>query len=221
MGREMETFMLSVDETLDRISRSGQAVFATDGGDRIVLWNRGCEELLGKTARSVLGKRCYEVMGGRDGNGNVYCHRGCPVAHQARELEDDPVKPFELSVKTGDGVQRTVSSTLFAIPDYHPALTKLVHVLRPAAEGIDSTSAPESPATPLPRLDGRGEAAGLTVREKEILGCLVRGLATTAIAKQLHIAQVTVRNHVQNVLQKLNVHSKLEAVAAANRLRLA
>ena len=131
------------------------------------------------------------------------------------------MKPFELSVKTGGNQQRTVSSTLFTIPDYHPALTRLVHVLRPAADRADSTSMPESPATPLPRLDGRGEAAGLTVREKEILGCLVRGLATTAIAKQLRIARVTVRNHVQGVLQKLNVHSKLEAVALANRLHLA
>lgn len=215
--------MLSVDETLDRISRSGQAVFATDGADRIVLWNKGCEALLGKTARSVLGKRCYEVMCGNDGNGNLYCHRSCPVAYQAREMKDHPVKPFELSVKTGDGKEKKVSTALFTIPDYHPALTKLVHVLRPAADRAETEASKpkgEPLAPPPPRLDGRGEAVGLTMREKEILSCLVRGLATAAIAKQLCIARVTVRNHVQSVLQKLDVHSKLEAVVLANRLQL-
>src|SRR6185295_13367937 len=52
-------------ETLDRIARSGEAVFAIDSSDRVVLWNKKCEELLGKPARSVLGKRCDEVIGGR------------------------------------------------------------------------------------------------------------------------------------------------------------
>ena len=214
--------MLSVDKTLDRISRSGQAVFATDGADRIVLWNKGCEALLGKTARSVLGKRCYEVMCGRDTNGNLYCHRSCPVAYQARELKDQPVRPFELNVKTGEGKQRTVSSSMFAIPDCHPALTKVVHVLRPAEvrAGAEEPK-PESPEWSALAMDAGNELAALTVREKEILRCLVRGSATAAIAKQLGIARVTVRNHVQSVLQKLNVHSKLEAVVLANRLKLA
>ena len=70
-------------------------------------------------------------------------------------------------------------------------------------------------------MGARSELAVLTVREKEILRCLVRGSATAAIAKQLGIARVTVRNHVQSVLQKLNVHSKLEAVVLASRLQLA
>lgn len=85
-------------------------MFATDGADRIVLWNKGCEALLGKTARSVLGKRCDEGVGGRR--------------------------------------------------------------RRPSRS-------------------------------------------------RLGIARVTVRNHVQSILQELNVHSKLEAVVLANRLQLA
>jgi len=214
--------MLSTDETLDRISRSGQAVFATDGGDRIVLWNRACEALLGKSARSVLGKRCYDVMCGRDENGNVYCHRGCPVAYQARERKEDPVHPFSLRLGTADGKSRGITASLFSIPDYHPALTKLVHVLRPA-EDAATAAAPalastETPAEP--PADGRSEAAGLTSREKEILGCLVEGAATSAIAGRLGISRVTVRNHIQNILRKLDAHSKLEAVVIAHRLQL-
>jgi DNA-binding NarL/FixJ family response regulator len=55
----------------------------------------------------------------------------------------------------------------------------------------------------------------LTSREKEILRCLSEGLSTTAIAKKLFIAPVTVRNHIQNLLHKLDVHSKLAAVVFA------
>ena len=213
--------MLNAEETLDRISRSGQAVFATDGADRIVLWNKACDALVGKTARDVLGKRCYEVMGGRDVNGNVYCHRSCPVAHQARDLKEQPVKPFELTVKTGGGKERKVSNTLFAVPSYHPALTKLVHVLRPAANPAPAETPHPERVEPLrPASDACGDAAVLTAREKEVLRCLARGLGTATIAKQLSIARVTVRNHVQNILQKLAVHSKLEAVVLAHRLQL-
>jgi PAS domain S-box-containing protein len=75
----------SSSETLDRIARSKEAVFAIDSSDRIVLWNRRCEELLGRPARAVLGKRCFDVIAGRDAHGNIYCYRNCPVAFQARE----------------------------------------------------------------------------------------------------------------------------------------
>jgi DNA-binding NarL/FixJ family response regulator len=60
----------------------------------------------------------------------------------------------------------------------------------------------------------------LTSREKDILRCLAQGMSTPAVAKKLSIARVTVRNHVQNILQKLNVHSKLEAVVLAHRHQL-
>jgi len=60
----------------------------------------------------------------------------------------------------------------------------------------------------------------LTSREKQILGCLGDGLGTRVIAERLSIAPVTVRNHVQNILRKLDAHSKLEAVLLAMRENL-
>jgi DNA-binding NarL/FixJ family response regulator len=54
-----------------------------------------------------------------------------------------------------------------------------------------------------------------TAREREILTCLVDGLSTTAMAKKLFISAVTVRNHVNSLLRKLDVHSRLAAVAFA------
>jgi DNA-binding CsgD family transcriptional regulator len=211
------------DETLERISRSGEAVFAIDGADRIILWNKACEALVGKPARSVVGKPCYEVVCGRDVNGNLYCHRGCPVAFQAREKKEDPVHPFELTVKAADGKTKKISSSLFAIPSYHPALTTVVHVLRPAVEEtatLETAVEPASSEPMTPLINSEGEAVALTAREKEILGCLAQGLPTKAVAKKLFIAVVTARNHIQNILQKLNVHSKLEAVVLAHKHQL-
>lgn len=60
----------------------------------------------------------------------------------------------------------------------------------------------------------------LSPREIEILRALVNGWSTVRIAQTLHISTNTVRTHVQNVLGKLGVHSKLEATAAALRAGL-
>lgn len=64
-----------------------------------------------------------------------------------------------------------------------------------------------------------GEYLGsfLTPREREVLRLLAAGRSNEAIASELFISQNTVRTHVQNILSKLNVHSKLEAVAFALR----
>jgi DNA-binding NarL/FixJ family response regulator len=53
----------------------------------------------------------------------------------------------------------------------------------------------------------------LTARETEILRFLAAGLGTSAIARELAISPATVRNHAQRVLAKLEVHSRLAAVA--------
>jgi len=60
----------------------------------------------------------------------------------------------------------------------------------------------------------------LTPRELEVLKALTEGLSTPEICDQLFIAPNTLRTHVQNIMGKLRVHSKLEAVAFALRHRL-
>jgi DNA-binding NarL/FixJ family response regulator len=57
----------------------------------------------------------------------------------------------------------------------------------------------------------------LTDREREILGLLAQGMRNEDIATQLYISPQTVQTHVRNILGKLRVHSKLEAVAFAVR----
>ena len=55
----------------------------------------------------------------------------------------------------------------------------------------------------------------LTPREKEILTLLAQGKSGPAIADELNIAPLTVRTHIRNLLDKLGVHSRLEAVTYA------
>ena len=57
----------------------------------------------------------------------------------------------------------------------------------------------------------------LTDREREILTLLAQGMRNEDIAAQLYISPQTVQTHVRNILGKLRVHSKLEAVAFAVR----
>jgi DNA-binding NarL/FixJ family response regulator len=57
----------------------------------------------------------------------------------------------------------------------------------------------------------------LTSREIDILQGIVDGRSTTELARALHISTATVQTHVKNILLKLGVHSKLEAVTFALR----
>ncbi len=57
----------------------------------------------------------------------------------------------------------------------------------------------------------------LTPREREILSLLAQGKSGHAIAAALNIAPFTVRTHIRNLLDKLGVHSRLEAVTYALR----
>ncbi|HYX10827.1 MAG TPA: response regulator transcription factor [Candidatus Acidoferrum sp.] len=66
----------------------------------------------------------------------------------------------------------------------------------------------------------RKQIEPLTSRELEVLRALTEGLSTPEICDRLFIAPNTLRTHVQNIMGKLRVHSKLEAVAFALRHRL-
>ena len=60
----------------------------------------------------------------------------------------------------------------------------------------------------------------LTPRQAEVLGMLEHGRSTAQIARELHLSQETVRNHVRHLLRALGVNSRLEAVAAARHHHL-
>lgn len=67
------------------------------------------------------------------------------------------------------------------------------------------------PQLPVPRL---------TDREMEVLRLVAKGMNNREIAKQLFISENTVKNHVRNILDKLQLHSRMEAVVYAVRERM-
>jgi len=99
------------------------------------------------------------------------------------------------------------------------AIDELVTSLRTAHAG----NAPISPsllARLLPSLyqDSGHIRGSLTPRELQVMQLLAEGASNQAIADRLFISLHTVRNHVQRIIAKLGVHSKLEAVAGATRI---
>jgi DNA-binding NarL/FixJ family response regulator len=122
-----------------------------------------------------------------------------------------------------------------APPPAHPGTTRAVSArelaaaIRAVAEGREPPPAPEAPApepapaapaAPVRVVAARDDHAALllrslSVRERQILTLLARGYSNRRIAESCYLSINTVRTHVQNVLIKLGVHSKLEAVALA------
>lgn len=70
------------------------------------------------------------------------------------------------------------------------------------------------------REEPRGAAPRLTPREMEVLQQVARGLTNRDIASELAIAENTVKNHVRNILEKLQLHSRMQAVLYAVRENL-
>ena len=63
-------------------------------------------------------------------------------------------------------------------------------------------------------------APRLTEREMQVLKLVARGMNNRDIAKELFISENTVKNHVRNILEKLQIHSRMEAVMVAVREKL-
>jgi len=63
-------------------------------------------------------------------------------------------------------------------------------------------------------------APRLTERELEVLKLVAKGLPNKDIAKQLYISENTVKNHIRNILEKLQLHSRIQAVAYALREKI-
>lgn len=96
-------------------------------------------------------------------------------------------------------------------------LDDLIDGIRSVARG-EATFAPAVLSRVLKLLrPGTVNAEALTARENEVLRRLADGLTTEQIAADLFVSVNTVRNHVNNIIRKLNVHSRLEAVSYALR----
>lgn len=97
---------------------------------------------------------------------------------------------------------------------------KLVHALERVIGGAVVLDAPRASTARSEVSEARRLAAHLTARERECLALLVEGLDTPAMTVRLGVSTTTVRSHVQALLTKLGVHSRLEAATFAVRYDL-
>lgn len=203
---------------------SGEAMCAINAQYRIIGWNRAAEQLFGVPRHEAMGRPCYEVVAGKDAKGSPVCGRGClPMQLATRGL---PVGAMDMERKGAAGEPRTLGcTTLLSHGNGGPASTFLFHIFRPnddrlKLKGLLSELAQVlnrrglEPAPPAAQGPSDGH---LTGRELEILGLLRQGLGTKEMADRLFVSPLTVRNHIQNVRGKLRVHTRLQAVTAAER----
>ncbi|HZQ04307.1 MAG TPA: LuxR C-terminal-related transcriptional regulator [Gaiellaceae bacterium] len=182
-------------------------LFAFGDDLTIVAWNAGAEELTGTPAEEAIGQPCWAVLGGRDDDGGVICHRQCSrgrLAHEGR-----PLPCLEMNIRCREGRRRIAVDTIAM----HSAGGRLtVHVMR------------DAPAPVADDADPQGESAGprprLTPRQLDVLRLLGDGISARSIASMLWLTEATVRNHIRAVLRELGAHSQLEAVCRARCLGL-
>ena len=117
-------------------------------------------------------------------------------------------------------LMRVIDSGISGFVSKNSQLSELLETIRKAADGeiVMPTSLLMGLLMRLPRdkaaayQDEKGWQR-LTVREQEILEMLAKGKSGNEIAEELHIAPLTVRTHIRNMMSKMGVHSRLEAVA--------
>jgi DNA-binding NarL/FixJ family response regulator len=123
-------------------------------------------------------------------------------------------------ILTGSGQDRALLESLEAgalgFVTKHQRFGEVVEAVRAAARG-EASIPPALLGKVLPQLRSADAPNRLTEREQDVLRLLVEGKANSEIARQLFISVNTVRNHVANVLTKLNAKSRGEAAAIAAR----
>jgi PAS domain S-box-containing protein len=191
------------------LAGDGALVSGPDG--RIALWNRAAERLLGWTRTEALGRATCELLEADPNGGRPGCHDACPVSLAALKGED--VESFEVQARTKTGRPLRLNvSTLSLNGGARNGGPVTVHLFRATAR--PATLAGGTPTSGAH--SDNGATGGLTPRELEVLRLLATGANTRMSAERLGVSPATVRNHVQNLLGKLGVHSRLQAVAYAN-----
>lgn len=101
-----------------------------------------------------------------------------------------------------------------------PELADHLHRVMDGEVAVDPTLAGRVAMTAARLQSGEfwpGAHVGLTQRESEVLGLMVRGLSNRAVAQRLYIGEETVKSHTQGIYRKLEVTDRAQAIATALR----
>ena len=226
-----------MNEILALLRHTADGAYIIDQDQRIAFWNESAERLLGYSAEEVVGELCWEILGGQTEGNCPLCRRDCVPF--ATATQGDLVPNFDVRVRTKSGQRRWVNVSIISLPagDEEEGTRGVLHLFRDVeakkkAESFAQEVAAQARQLGLqqaalaasPGAENNGaleeEIEELTPREFQVLQLLAAGADTTTMADELYITEATVRNHVQRILRKLHVHSRLEAVACARELGL-
>jgi len=132
--------------------------------------------------------------------------RASVVAQFRRAVEHGEPTDFETVFVDASGHRRGVRAQHLPLRDGDEIVGVLI-----LAFGVRQPPSKPISSTPHPRL---------TPRQREILELMASGRSTSEIATELTLSTETVRNHVRSVFRELHVHTRPEAIAAAQRLGL-
>lgn len=215
----------------DLLHQSLDGIFAFDASQTVTFWNPACESLTGIPAGDAIGRSCDELLRGENLKGQPLCRRNCQFSALSAGGPPPACLPMRIGGADGNKIQVSVGTLL--LPSGSGNQWSVVHIMRRGRETDPaslfagahprkrvSPANDERHATAHPPGSHAG-ASLLTQREREVLCLLAEGKSSEVIGEQLHISATTVRNHIQRLMAKLDVHTRLEAVACARRLRLA
>lgn len=210
---------------------SPDGVFVVDAQQRIVHWNDIVHTLLGYAPDEVLGRRCYEVLAGHDAAGRNVCQRLCREVRCAERGQSAPDRDVLVRARDGRRIWLHIVSLLLTLPCYDEPL--IVHLCRDVTKekhavrifdvllGLLSEHIEHSEhVTAGPSRLSPVAGSVLTARERDVLAFLAEGHGTDTIAERLCVSRSTARKHIQSILTKFGVHSRVEALAYAARHRL-
>jgi len=116
--------------------------------------------------------------------------------------------PYERALALADGPEEALRESLTILEQLGAG--PLAAIVRQRLRGLGVRGIPSGP-----RASTRENPAGLTSREVQVLTLLVHGHTNTELAHRMHVSTKTVEHHISSILEKLEVHSRTEAVAAA------
>jgi PAS domain S-box-containing protein len=219
-------------EILDTVGNTADGVFAVDANQRIIKWNSGAERILKYSSDQVLNHDCYRVIAGHINPEKLWCRANCKV--HSCVLKGTPLENIDLLTQTNEGEPIWINVSIVSPPPGNEPIT--VHVFRNvtrekrAGQAVDQFLAAlgmsgagwDKPTNGRARIGSTGaqttsaeSVPDLSSREIEVLTLLAEGLSTRTLAERLGISHFTVRNHIQNILVKLELHSKAQAVSYA------
>ncbi|MBK8233417.1 MAG: hypothetical protein IPK72_23290 [Candidatus Eisenbacteria bacterium] len=173
--------------------------------------NARARSLLGQRGEECVGSPCHRVFGGLDGEGNPFCASACPLRLRADHGLPNP--PVVFSVPADRGARMDLLVWVAAVHTGKGRAPCLAHIAIPRTRETRLEKYLAQVAARTPGVDPDDGISHLTAREREILGFLAADLTLRAVALRLGTSYVTVRNHVQHILTKLDAHSIAEAVA--------